>query len=107
MPNEIETQRTVPFHVEQHLCQQESKILTTARLPENKSRDSILSQLIAHSHAEDLFDIHDVYQAHFAGKEGRSTNAAAHRSLKEQAHQLKLLALQTLSTLLAPATSSH
>jgi hypothetical protein len=92
----------IPIHRERILRTEEARILTVARQPGFKSDTAVAAQLAAYSAAEDLFDIHETYENHFTSKFQDNTRAASHADLKQKAHQLKLLALDTLDQLTRP-----
>jgi len=92
----------IPIHRERILRTEEARILTVARQPGFKSDPPVARQLAAYSAAEDLFDIHETYENHFTNKVKDTTRAASHADLKQKAHQLKMLALDTLDYLIRP-----
>lgn len=98
--HQSEIEIIIPLHREQFLRREESRLLTAARQPGAKANPEIAAQLAAHSHAEELEDIHAVYESHFLSRACNDPRATRHTRLKHCAHQLKLLALETLSRLL-------
>lgn len=90
----------VQVHAEQFLCKEEARILTVARLPSNKAIPAIVAQLAAYSYAEDLEDIHAAAEKNYERRQVPH-HQQLHNAYKQQAKQLKLLALQTLSTLIS------
>lgn len=90
----------VPIHIERNLRQEEARILTVARQPSFKTIPAVAANLIAYSNAEDLHDIHEVAAGKYEGTQ-LAHRAEMHRGYAAKAHQLKLLALQTLQLLTA------
>lgn len=90
----------VPVHAEQFLTKEEARILTVARQPSNKANPAIVAQLAAYSYAVDLEDI-------CAATEGNYRRRVVphyeqmYSALRQQAKQLKLLALQTINNLIS------
>lgn len=92
----------IPIHRERLLRTEEARILTVARQPGFKANPAIAAQLTAYEFAEDLHDIHATYENHFLSRAANDHRALTHRTLHEKAHQLKLLALDTLDHLTRP-----
>jgi uridylate kinase len=92
----------IPIHRERLLRTEEARILTVARQPGFKATPAVAAQLAAYTYAEDLYDIHDVTAGKYAEHPTQAHRADMHRNYAAQAHQLKLLALDTLSTLTSP-----
>lgn len=90
----------IPVHAEQYLTKEEARILTVARLPSNKANPAVVAQLAAYSFAEDLEDIHAAAEKNYERRE-IPHHQQLHNAYKQQAKHLKLLALQTLSNLIA------
>jgi predicted transcriptional regulator len=100
MNNSIKTiAPIVPVHAEQFLTKEEARILTIARQPSNKANPAVTAQLAAYSFAEDLEDIHAAAKTNYERRE-INHRAELHNAYRQQAKQLKLLALQTLSNLI-------
>jgi hypothetical protein len=93
-----EIESLVSVHREQILRQEEARILTIARLPSNKLHKDIAAQLAAYSHAEDLFNIHEIAADKYE-MSATPHREAMHRTFAAQAHQLKLLALDSIDRL--------
>ena len=89
----------IPIHREQILRQEEARILTVARQPSARANPAIAAQLAAHEAAEDLHAIHDVTANKYEGSQ-YAHRVPMHREYAAKAHQLKLLALETLSNLI-------
>lgn len=102
MPHATDITTIIPVHREQFLRTQESRLITAAGQPGVKSDPAIAAQLAAHSFAEDLEEMHATYEEHFLKRGDLAFRAEQHTRLKQQAAQLKLLALETLHNLLLP-----
>lgn len=89
----------IPIPREQYLRKDESRILTVARQPGSRANPAIAAQLAAYSHAEDLHNIHEVTAGKYEDTH-LAHRAPMHRDYATKAHQLKLLALETLSQLI-------
>ncbi len=89
----------IPIHRERLLRTEEARILTVARQPGFKSEPAVAANLAAYSFAEDLHDIHDVTAGKYDGHPNHGHRADMHRTYAAKAHQLKLLALDTLDHL--------
>ena len=89
----------VPVHAEQFLTKEEARILTVARLPSNKANPAVVAQLAAYSYAVDLEDICSATEGNYERRQIPHYQQM-YSALRQQAKQLKLLALQTLSNLI-------
>lgn len=85
---------------EQYLTKEESRILTVARQPSNKAIPAVRDQLAAYSYAVDLEDICAATEKNYARREVPHYEKM-YGLYRQQAKQLKLLALQTISNLIA------
>ena len=90
----------VPVHAEQFLTKEESRILTVARQPSNKANPAIVAQLAAYSYAVDLEDVMCATEGNYKRRE-ITHYVEMYSALRQQAKQLKLLALQTINNLIS------
>ncbi len=90
----------VPVHTEQYLTKEEARILTIARLPSNKENPAVLAQLAAYSYAVDLEDICAATEKNYERRLVPHYQEM-YGLYRQEAKQLKLLALQTLSNLIS------
>lgn len=90
----------VPVHAEQFLTKEEARILTVARQPSNKENPAVVAQLAAYSYAVDLEDICAATEKNYERREVPHYREM-YSLYRQEAKQLKLLALQTLHNLIS------